>query len=226
MAPINALIDQLMLPFLQFCYANVIENYGIGIILLTLLVKLLFYPLTAKQYQSMKVMKRLNPEIQRIREKHKKDPQKGHTAIMQLYKENNANPLKGCLPAIIQIPIFIAIFYTVHSEGFKAMLAVPGVNQGFTSFWLSNLTLPDSTYILPVLLGAITYWSQQVMVVDEKQRKMMMFMPVIILVMSFKMPSGVLLYWFVSTLVSTLQQISVNREGTAANPEVIVKAKN
>lgn len=225
MGPIDAIIDQLMLPFLQFCYQNIIPNYGIGIILLTLLVKALFYPLTAKQFESMKVMRKLNPEIQKIRQKFSKDPQKAHFAIMELYKKNNANPMKGCLPSIIQIPIFIAIFYAVHSEGFTEMLAVPGINKGFTPFWISDLSLPDPTFVLPILIGALTYYSQKIMVMDENQKKIMMFMPVIILVMSVKMPAGVLLYWVTSTAVQTIQQYLANQEGSAEKPEIIEKIK-
>ncbi|MEK9657615.1 MAG: YidC/Oxa1 family membrane protein insertase [bacterium] len=223
MGPIDAIIVHFMIPFLSFCYNNIIANYGIGIILLTLLVKLLFYPLTAKQYASMNVMKKLNPQIKKIREKYKQTPEKAHMAIMQLYKENNANPLKGCLPGLIQVPVFIAIFYTIHHSSFQALLDVPGVNQGFTSFWLPNLTQADGTFILPILLGAVTFWSQQLMIVDEQQKKMMMFMPIIILVMSFKMPAGVLLYWLVSTLVSTLQQLMVNRQSDVIEAKVISK---
>ena len=221
MNPLDPIIDQLMITFLQFSYEHIFANYGIAIILLTLLVKVLFYPLTAKQYQSMQVMKTLNPQIKKIREKHKKDPSKAHMAIMQLYKENNANPLKGCLPGLIQVPVFISIFYTIHAQKFKDLLAVEGVNKGFTSFWLPDLTLPDATYILPVLLALVTYWSQQSMMVDEQQKKMMMFMPIIILVMSLKMPSGVLVYWFVSTLVSTLQQLYVAKTQVLSKPIVI-----
>ena len=220
MNPITYMIDTLMIPFLKFSYTSITPNYGIAIIILTVIIKIIFIPLTQKQYASMKAMKKLAPELKKIKEKHKKEPQKVQKAMMALYKQHNINPFSGCLPGIIQIPFFIAIFYTVHSDSFKALLAEPNINTGLFSFWLSNLSLPDTTYILPIALGLVTFWSQKLTAGDPMQQKMMMFMPVILFVMCLKMPSGVVLYWVTSTLFTAIQQ-TISLKTSQEDPKLI-----
>lgn len=207
--PIHYLVHKAMLPFLTFSYEHIFPNYGISIILLTVIIKVMFFPLMQKQLLSMKVIQKLSPEIQEIREKHSKDPQKMHMETLALYKSHNVNPFSGCLPMLIQIPFFIAIYATIASSSFKAILIQPGINPGLFPFWLSNLAVPDATYILPVSVAALTYWSQSMMMTDPMQRKFLFLSPLMILIFGFQMPSGVLLYWAASTLLSTVQQVWV-----------------
>ena len=115
---LSPIIDHFILPFLKASYA-VIPNYGIGIILLTILIKLLFYPLTKKQFESMKKMQVLQPKLKALQEKHKKTPQQLQAAMMNLYKEEKVNPLGGCLPILVQIPIFFAFFYNFNRYRFS-----------------------------------------------------------------------------------------------------------
>ena len=110
MKPINYLIDSFMIPFLNFSYENIFPNYGIAIILLTVLIKIVFYPLTKKQFEAMKANQKIQPMMKKIQEKYKGQPEKLHKEMTKLWKENNANPLSGCLPALVQLPVFIAVF--------------------------------------------------------------------------------------------------------------------
>ena len=206
MGPIRYLTDQVMIPFLTFSYHTIWPNYGVSILLLTLVIKLLFYPLTKKQFESMKITQKIQPQMKKLQEKFKGQPEKLHQEMMKLWKEHNANPLGGCLPALVQLPFFFAVFYTVKSPGFQAIVLAPGINHGLFSFWLSNLTLPDHTFILPVLIAVSTYLSQRMMVMEQSQRALMTVMPVVMFVVCLKMPAGVLLYWAASQLILTVQQ--------------------
>lgn len=205
--PIKFLINGFMIPFLTFCYNNIFENYGIAIILLTILIKVAFFPLMKKQYESMSKMQELSPKMKALREKYKSDPQKMQQEVMALYKKFNVNPLQGCLPLVIQIPFFIAIYGTILSPSFKTLLELPDVNTGLFSFWLADLSLPDGTFILPVVLAGFTYWSQKLMIVDPAQKKMLIFAPIMILVFGLKLPAGVLIYWATQTIITTGQQL-------------------
>lgn len=210
--PIHYLVHKAMLPFLTFSYEHVFPNYGFAIVLLTVLIKVMFFPLMQKQLQSMKVIQKLGPEIQSIRDKYASEPQKVHMETLALYKSHNVNPFSGCLPMLIQIPFFIAIYATIASASFKELLTQPGINPGLFPFWLSNLSVPDATYILPVAVAALTYWSQSMMMTDPMQRKFLFLSPIMILVFGFRMPCGVLLYWAASTLLSTAQQVWVMKK--------------
>jgi YidC/Oxa1 family membrane protein insertase len=206
MNPITWLVNNLMMPFLNFSYENIFPNYGVAIILLTLVVKIVFYPLNNKQFESMKAQKKIQPELKKLQEKYKDQPEKLNKEMLKLWKENNANPFSGCLPVLIQMPFFFAIFYTIRSEAFKVVIAQPGINSGFLPFWLSDLGMPDKTYILPVIIGITMYLSQKMTVTDPKQAKMFMFMPFLMVFICFNLPSGVLLYWAVSQILQIAQQ--------------------
>lgn len=220
-APIKYLIDTLMIPFLSFSYHSIYPNYGVAIILLTLLIKVLFAPLTKKQFESMKKTQEIQPEIKKIQEKFKDQPEKVHQEMMKIWKEKKVNPLGGCLPAVVQLPFFIAVFYTVSSESFKALLASPGVNQGMFSFWLADLTAPDATYIMPVIIGILTYFTSKMMSPSgQKQPAFMAIMPVFMVVICLRMPAGVLLYWVSSQLISSIQQYLVVKKGVSKTDKV------
>lgn len=196
--------ENLMLPLLnflnQFC-----NNYAFSIVLLTLIVKLAFWGLNKKQFESMKKMQEIQPKVKELQEKYKETPQKMQMEIMGLYKAYNINPLGGCLPLLVQMPFFIGIFSTLRSETFQQLVTKSEFSSSF--FWIQDLTVADSTYILPILIGAVTWVSQKFMTTDPKQAQMMAFMPALMVVMSFKLPAGILIYWFSSQLFSTLQQV-------------------
>jgi YidC/Oxa1 family membrane protein insertase len=205
-APINFIINELFIPFLTYSYAVIFPNYGLAIMLLTLLIKMVFFPLTYKQFKSMKITKKLQPQVKAIQEKFKGDPKKVQTEMMRLWKENNANPFSGCLPSLIQLPVFISIFYAVKSNTFIEMLNLPGVFPGAFPFWLTHLSSADNTMILPIVIGLAMFWSQQMMTIDPKQKAIFMFMPFVMFFFSIKMPAGVLIYWSTSMIVSNIQQ--------------------
>jgi len=221
--PIKFLIESFMLPFLTFCYDSIIPNYGISIILLTIVIKVIFYPLMNKQYISMKKMQDIAPKMTELRKKFKSDPQRMQQEIIKLYKENNVNPLQGCLPMLLQIPFFISIYATIISDQFKALIYEPGVNKGLFSFWLSDLSLSDGTYILPITLAVFTFYSQKLMMVDPKQKQLLYLSPIMILVFGLQLPSGVLLYWATSTILSTVQQVMITKKTPANIINIIPK---
>ncbi len=208
---IQYIVNNAFIPLLKLSYA-MIPNYGVAIIFLTLLIKLIFYPLTYKQFKSMKINQKLQPEVKRLQEKFKDDPQQAHKAVMALWKEHNANPFLGCLPTLIQLPFFFAIFWTIKSPAFAQLLSMPGVNPGLFSFWISNLSLPDKTFILPVVIGIATYFSQKMFMTDPKQAALFMFMPFVMVFICLKMPGGVLIYWATSQVISTAQQFLIMRK--------------
>lgn len=222
--PIKFLVEQFMLPFLEFCYNNIYSNYGVAIILLTIVIKIVFYPLMKKQYESMSKMQSISPKMKEIREKYKDNPTKMQQEIIGLYKKYKVNPLQGCLPMIIQIPFFIAIYGTILSDTFKNIIADPAINSGLFSFWLSNLSMPDSTLILPIVLAGFTYWSQKLMMVDPAQQKMLLITPIMILFFGLKLPAGVLIYWATQTIITTIQQLffinKADKETNGTSPKL------
>ena len=222
------LTDDIMLPFLNYCY-GLVPNYGLAIILLTIVIKVAFYPLTKKQFQAMKMSQKIQPILKELQETHKKDPQKLQQEMMKVWKEHKVNPLGGCLPMLVQIPFFFAIFYTVTGDAFKSILAQPGINTGLFPFWLSNLTMPDKTFILPIIIGIATYLSQKLMTIDPKQAAIFMFMPFLMAIISITMPAGALLYWAVSTIVSVIQQYMIGTHSKRNDDtaiEVTVRSKS
>lgn len=214
--PIKFLVDSFMLPFITFCYNNVYANYGFAIILLTAVIKLAFFPLMNKQYESMKKMQEVSPKMTALREKYKSEPQKMQQEVMKLYKQHKVNPLQGCLPMLVQIPFFIGVYSMAMGDKFKALLLEPGANPGLFTFWLSDLAVPDATFILPIILAVFTFYSQKMMMVDPKQKQLLYLSPILILVFGLKLPAGVLLYWAASTVLSTVQQLSVNKQRAEA----------
>ena len=215
MNPIRILMNEMMMPFLQFSYDSIYPNYAFGIILLTLMVKLILFPLTKKQFESMKQMQVLQPKFTEIRNKHKSNPQKLQEEMMKLYKKHNVNPLSGCLPMIVQLPFLLALFYTMSSDAFNELIYQNDGFPGLTSFWLPDLSQPDHLLILPLLIAGLTYWSQKYMspnVSNPQQKAIMTFLPIFMIFICLKMPGGVLLYWAASQLISTIQQIAIMKK--------------
>ncbi len=196
-----------LLIFLNIIYANVSGlNYGVSIIVLTIIVKMFLWPFTHKANVSMKKMQTLQPKMKEIKEQHKDNPQVMNTKIMQLYKEEKVNPLGGCLPILLQLPVFIALLSTLRNA----------VELRHVSFlWITDLTKPDTVAsilgldINPlVLVMTLTMLLQQKLTPatgDPMQRKMMMFMPVMMLFFFYNLPAGLTLYWTVSQFVSIIQ---------------------
>lgn len=216
MNPITFLTDSIMIPFLNFSYHAIYPNFGVGIIILTIIIKLLLYPLTKQQFDSMKKMQTLMPKMKKLKEKYKNDPQGLQLETMKIYKENKVNPLGGCLPMLIQLPFLFALFYTMNGDSFSNLISQNNVFPGFTTFWLPDLSQKDNFFILPLVIGIATYLGQKMASIDANQQKIMVFMPVIMVAVSFQMPSGVLLYWAVSQIISSVQQVLVfsNSENT------------
>ena len=184
-----------------------IPSYGLAIIFLTVLIKMVLFPLTKKQMVSMAVMKKLQPKVKEIQDKWKeRDPKKMSDMIMALYKENNANPLAGCLPLLIQMPILIALY--------RALFKFDYINPDHAGFfWIVSLSVPDPYYLLP-LLAALTTYLQSKMTIsesDQTQRMMLYMMPLMIGWISMKIPSGMALYWVMFNIVGIAQQYYINK---------------
>jgi YidC/Oxa1 family membrane protein insertase len=217
------------IPFLRLLkfFYQIAPNYGVAIILLTVMVRLLTLPMSIKGQRSMMKMQRLQPQVERIRERYKDDQEKLHHEMMELYKRNHVNPLGGCLPMAIQFPVFIGLY--------EALLnAVELRNAPFIG-WIRDLAAPDCLPIpgitvpftdlhgIPVLviLMALTAFIQQWISPrnpDPSQQKMMMYMPVVFSVIFIELPAGLSLYYFFSNLLGVVQQFVLNREFRQYSP--------
>jgi YidC/Oxa1 family membrane protein insertase len=185
---------------------KVLGNWGWTIIAFTILIKLLFFPLSAAGYRSMAKMKTLTPKMQAIRERYKSDPAKMNQATMELYKSEKINPMGGCLPIVVQMPVFLALYYVLQAS--VEMRGAPWVG------WIHDLTAPDPFYILPVLYAISMIVTQKLnpAPADPMQAKMMMFMPVAFSVMFFFFPSGLVLYWVTNNIISIGQQWVITKK--------------
>ena len=192
-----------------------VGNWGIAIILLTMLIKLLFFPLSAASYKSMAKMKVLGPKLQKLKEQHGDDKAKMNQAMMELYKTEKVNPLGGCLPIVIQIPVFISLYWV--------LLAAVELRHAPFFGWIKDLSAADPFYILPVLMGATMFLQTKLNPTppDPIQAKIMLYMPLVFSVMFLWFPAGLVLYWTVNNLLSIWQQWQINRmtEQAAAAPK-------
>ncbi len=184
---------------------NVVGNWGWSIVLVTLIIKLAFYHLSAKSYRSMSALKKLQPRINALKEQYGDDKQKLTQATLELYRKEKVNPMSGCLPILIQIPVFIALYWV--------LIESVQLRQAPFIFWIHDLSKSDPTYILPILMGLSMFLQQRLNPPppDPTQAKLMLFMPVIFTVMFAKFPSGLVLYWFINNTVSFLQQWYIMR---------------
>lgn len=199
--------------FYSFCH-----NYGIAIILVTILFKAIFWPISQKGMKSMKNMQKLQPKMVKIKEKYKSDPAKMNQEVMNLYKTYKVNPLGGCLPMVLQIPVFFALY--------KVLLMGIELRHAPFMLWITDLAAPDRLWlgfdipylgglpVLTLLMGASMFYQQKLTPTsaDPTQAKIMMFLPVIFTFMFLNFASGLVLYWFVNNLLSILQQVLINRE--------------
>ncbi len=184
------------------------HNYGLAIIILTIMIKLLFWPLSQKSYQSMDKMKKLQPMLAKLREKHGDDKEKLNQEMMALYKTYKVNPAGGCLPMVVQIPVFFGLYKALLSA-IELRHAPFIVHVPFTDMiWLADLAAKDPYYVTPLIMGA-TMLLQQKMTPppgDPTQAKVMMFMPVIFTFLFLNFPSGLVVYWLVNNVLSIAQQ--------------------
>jgi len=196
-------ISQPLFALLKWLF-SILGNWGFAIIAITIIVKTALYPLTKAQYTSMAKMRNLQPKIAAMKEKYGDDKQKFGQAMMEMYKKEKVNPAGGCFPLLLQMPIFLALFY-VFLESVELRHAEFGL-------WLTDLSAMDPYFILPVLFGLsmfITQKLQPMTATDPMQQKMMMWMPVIFSVFFLWFPSGLVLYWLVSNIISIIQMLII-----------------
>lgn len=184
---------------------KLVHNWGVAIILLTVLIKLAFYPLSAASYRSMAQMRELAPRLQRMKEQYGDDRQKLHQAMMELYKTEKINPMGGCLPILIQIPVFIALYWVLL--GSVEMRHAPFM------LWIQDLSAVDPYYVLPILMGLTMIIQTHLNPTppDPIQARVMKIMPVVFSVFFFFFPAGLVLYWLVNNVLSIAQQWHINR---------------
>ncbi len=230
MSIINNLLGTVLGTIYQF-----VQSYGLAIVLFTIVVKMMLLPLTIKQTKSTKAMQDIQPKLQEIQEKYKNKPEKQQQEIMNLYKEANINPMAGCLPLLIQMPILIGLFSVLREPWqygiFANQAAFEAANTGF--LWLPNLTQPGGI-IMGILSGASAYVMQMIMMPkDQQQQGSMKTMTYVMSAMSFywgwTFPAGLALYWIVSNLFSIAQHYLVMnplKAKLANSKEEVVDGKN
>jgi YidC/Oxa1 family membrane protein insertase len=213
---IIAPLAKIVYRFMLFCQ-GLIPNYGLVIIVLSLLIKILFYPLTQKSMKSMRAMQRLQPKMKELRETHKKDPQRLNQEMMKLYKEHGVNPVGGCLPMLLQMPVFFALFQVLN----KAI----ELRRAPFALWIRDLSAPDvvaklpfslpfigdNLSLLPILMGLAMFVQQKMQTTDPKQAAMMYMLPVVFTVLFFRFPSGLVLYWLVNNILTIGHQYLMTR---------------
>jgi len=197
--PVIAVIQFLLENLYNFTGIIGVQNYGLAIILLTIVIKACLYPLTVKQVRSMKGMQELQPKMKKLQEKYKDNPQLMQQKLGELYREAGVNPLAGCLPLLIQMPILMGMFYALQGYEYS----------GTPSFlWLTSLSEPDPIYVLPAL-SALSTWLVQKQTsteMNQQMKIMMIVMPIFIGWISLTFASGLVLYWVTMNLVQIVQQ--------------------
>ncbi len=191
-------------------FNSFLNNYGFSIILLTVCIKLLFWPLTHKSYKSMQGMQKLQPEMKRLKEKYANDKQRLNQEMMSFYRDNKVNPLGGCLPILIQIPVFFALY--------KVLLDSIELRHAPFILWITDLSSKDPYFITPIIMGASMFLQQKLTPtnLDPTQEKVMLMMPVIFTFMFLNFPAGLVIYWLVNNLLTILQQLIIRRQALKA----------
>ena len=211
-SPIESLLRFVLETLFAITSAAGFASYGWAIILLTIIVKMSLYPLTVKQVKSMKAMQELSPKMKKIQEKYKDNPQVMQQKIGALYKDAGVNPLAGCLPLLIQMPILMGMYYSLYNFSYPTP-------ESAYFLWMTSMSDPDPLYILPVLSALTTFLQQKMTTTDSNnpQMKMMMFiMPLFIGWISINFPSGLVLYWVTMNVVQIIQQWWMYRGDNAA----------
>ncbi len=216
-----SLIAEPLAKFMTFLHGH-LNNYGLVIICLTILIKIVFFPLTHKSFTSMRKMQELQPQMNVIKEKHKKDQQKQQQEMMKLYKEKGVNPMGGCLPMVLQIPVFIALYQTL-SQSIElrgaSFLWIPDLSAHEVVSFLEGTFLGPYTRPLVLMMGASMFFQQSMTptAADNKQAQMFKFMPLIFLAMFWNFPAGLVLYWFMNNFLTIGQQYLINKSGAKSS---------
>ncbi len=193
-----------LLDMLNFFYKYV-GNYGISIIILSTLIKIVFIPFSTISHRSMKKMSKLQPQINALRDRYKKDRDKLNQEIMKLYQENKVNPASGCLPILVQIPVFFALY--------RALLGAIELRHAPFYFWIIDLSAKDPLYITPIFMGATMVLQQKMTPTtgDPRQAQIMMFMPIVFTALFLNFPVGLVIYWTVNNVLTIGHQYWMNR---------------
>jgi len=215
-------ISEILLHLLDWVFV-VVRNYGLAILVLALLVRILLHPLNASSMKSMRAMQRLQPEVERLREKYKKDAQAMNTALMALYKENKVNPAGGCLPLLLQMPILMALY--------QVLLNAIELRQAPFIAWITDLSAPDMLFavagfpirLLPLLMAGSGFLLQKFTPTNPQQAPTAYMMNLFMLFIFYNLPSGLVFYWTVMNLASAVQQWMVLRSDDAGSMAVVVE---
>jgi YidC/Oxa1 family membrane protein insertase len=224
-------VSKVILAFMKFLY-GIIPNYGVVILILSTLTQLLFWPLSQKSFTSMRKMQNLQPMVQALKERYKDNPQEMNRQMMALWKKEGVNPMGGCMPMVVQIPVLFALYSVLRSS--IDLRGAPFV------LWIDNLAAPDVLFtlpmslpflgnafsLLPLLMGAAMIWRSAMSPTmpsttpgaSQQQMLMKWFMPIMMIVIFYKMPSGLVLYWLVNSLLGIWQQVLINRKFGPAAP--------
>ena len=200
---------------LRFLYEYT-QNYGVAIILLTCGIKLLFVPLQYKSYKSMQGMQKVQPQIKAVQDKFKDDRERLNRELIKLYKEHKVNPVGGCLPMVLQMPVFISLFNILYMT--------VDLRKAPFMLWITDLSIPDPFYVFPILMGASMVLQQKMMptTMDPTQAKMMMLLPVFLTFLFLNFPAGLVIYWLTNNVLTIAQQVVTDRfflkAPTAAQP--------
>ena len=188
---------------LEFFF-NLTGNYGLAIIMLTILVRLVLFPLFQKQLSVSAQMRKLNPHLKEIQEKYKDKPEEYQKKTMELYQQHKVNPFSGCLPTLVQFPVMIALYNVLMKQISTA--------QAASFLWVADLSKPDP-YVLPILVGITTFGQAKTMSMDQdpNSKTMIWMMPIFMLFMSYRFAAGLALYWTVFNFFSMTQQFLFNR---------------
>ena len=217
-SPITDLFTMVLTALYSMLEKLGVGSYGLAIIILTVIIKIILYPLTAKQIKSMKAMQEIAPKMKKLQEKYKDNPQLLQQKMIQLYQDAGVNPMAGCLPMLIQMPILMALYYTFFKFDYGG---------GAPSFlWVPNLSETDPTYILPLIAAGTTFLMQKISTVEMNQQTkiMMIFFPLFMGFISLNLPAGLVVYWATQNVVQIVQQLLIYRnmdtnseKGTAKN---------
>ena len=215
MGAIYQFLGSMMSVAVLFFY-HLTHSYGVAIILVTAAIRLVLTPITVKQFDSMRKMQLVQPELKKLQERYKGEPQKLNQATSELFKEHGVNPMAGCLPTLVQLPFLWGLYQSLRTLNYH--------NAGF--FWIPNLAHFDPYYILPILSGLSTFASTRLSTPATMQQQdktqqimMMVLMPAVILYITLHLPAGVALYWTVSQLISVGQQYMFYSRRVAVSPE-------
>lgn len=202
---LSNIVQQVLTILYSFTESMGVPSYGLAIVIMTVIVKLLLYPLTKKQIESTKAMMEIQPKMKAIQEKYKNDKERLNMELANLYKNEGVNPLAGCLPLIVQMPIMIGIFYGIRDFHYA----------GPSSFlWMESISVPDPTFILPILSAVTTFIQSKQTMPDTgaAQNKIMLyFMPLFIGYISLEFPAGLVIYWVVMNIMQIAQQAMMNK---------------